>query len=54
VLEKAAAGDPSDIFAVATEMFLAAPAMLQARQPALYNCMRLFYRVDPARWKTKP
>ena len=42
---------PGDIFAVATEMFLGAPALLQQRQPELYNRLRLFYKVDPARWK---
>jgi MtfA peptidase len=42
--------DPADIFAVATEMFLAAPALLRERQPALYADLRQFYHVDPARW----
>jgi hypothetical protein len=42
--------DPADIFAVATEMFLTAPALLRERQPALYADLRLFYHVDPARW----
>jgi Mlc titration factor MtfA (ptsG expression regulator) len=52
VLEKAAAGEPSEVFGVATEMFLGAPALLQQKQPALYDCLRRFYSVDPARWKT--
>jgi hypothetical protein len=42
--------DPADIFAVATEMFLGASALLRDRQPELYGAMRLFYQVDPARW----
>ncbi|HWB03018.1 MAG TPA: zinc-dependent peptidase [Verrucomicrobiales bacterium] len=53
LLEKAAQGEAIDVFAVATEMFLAVPALLQRQHPALYEAMRLFYRVDPARWKTK-
>lgn len=44
---------PADIFAVATEMFLAAPALLQQRKPELYTSLRLFYLVDPARWTLK-
>ena len=53
LLEKSAAGDPSDVFAVATEMFLATPAVLQQQHPALYDAMRHFYKVDPARWTLK-
>jgi MtfA peptidase len=53
LLESAAQGEAVDVFAVATEMFLAAPNLLQQRHPALYNGMRLFYRVDPARWKIR-
>ncbi len=53
LLEKSAAGDPSDVFAVATEMFLATPAVLQQQHPSLYDAMRHFYKVDPARWTLK-
>lgn len=52
-LEKAAAGDAADVFAVATEMFLATPAVLQQRHAVLYNNLRQFYKVDPARWALK-
>ncbi len=45
--------DPQDVFAVATEMFLAEPARLQQRHPEFYNDLRLFYRIDPARWPGK-
>ena len=49
-LDNLVEGDPSDVFAVATEIFYAAPASLKASHPALYNSLRLFYKVDPARW----
>jgi len=52
-LEKIHHGDAGDVFAVATEVFFAAPAVLQQSQPALYNALRHFYRVDPARWSVK-
>jgi MtfA peptidase len=51
VLEKAATGDTGDVFALATEMFYAAPARLQQHHPELYERLRLFYLIDPARWK---
>ena len=53
LLEKAAAGDPPEVFAIATEMFLSAPAVLQQHCPELYAAMRQFYHVDPARWTLK-
>ncbi|HEX2750098.1 MAG TPA: zinc-dependent peptidase [Verrucomicrobiales bacterium] len=53
LLEKASAGEPVEVFAVATEMFLGAPALLRQKHPALYEGLRLFYRVDPARWAGK-
>ena len=53
LLEKSAAGEGADIFALATEMFLAAPALLQQHHPVLYAAMRQFYHVDPARWTLK-
>lgn len=49
-LENITAGEPVEIFAVATEVFFADPAGVQAKQPALYTALRAFYRVDPARW----
>ena len=53
LLEKSATGEGSDIFAIATEMFLATPALLQQHHPELYAAMRQFYHVDPARWTLK-
>jgi|GEM_PF-2753734 len=49
----AAIFESADIFAVATEMFLGVPAVLQQRQPELYAAMRMFYQIDPARWMTQ-
>lgn len=53
-LEKAVPGsDPVEVFAIATEVFYAAPAVLLQTHPALYDALRLFYRVDPARWAAR-
>jgi Mlc titration factor MtfA (ptsG expression regulator) len=53
MLEKIHSGEAGDVFAMATEVFLAAPAVLQQSQPALYDALRHFYRVDPSRWSLK-
>ncbi len=53
ILEEVHPGESRDVFAVATEVFLAAPAVLQQGRPALYDALRHFYRVDPARWSLK-
>ena len=53
VLEKAATGEAADVFAVATEMFLAAPDVLKQQHPAFYDALRHFYLIDPARWSLK-
>jgi Mlc titration factor MtfA (ptsG expression regulator) len=53
ILENAATGETAEIFAIAVEMFLNAPARLQQQRPELYERLRQFYRVDPARWKPK-
>ncbi|MDP1651820.1 MAG: zinc-dependent peptidase [Rhodocyclaceae bacterium] len=42
-----AAEHPSEFFAVASEVFFEAPALLQAEYPAVYAQLRLFYRQDP-------
>lgn len=46
-------GDSDDVFAIATEMFYAAPDLLQKKHAKLYSAMRHFYCIDPARWKSK-
>ncbi len=40
--------NPGEFFAVATEVFFALPAEMQAEKPALYEVLRDFYRQDPA------
>jgi len=52
-LEKTVPGEPADVFAIATEIFYALPAALQQTHPALYDALRLFYRVDPGRWAAR-
>jgi hypothetical protein len=41
---------PAEFFAVATETFFERPHRLQKHHPEVYEQLRLFYRVDPARW----
>ena len=53
VIPASVKGEPEDIFAVATELFLAAPAVLKQQQPGFYNALRHFYLVDPDRWSLK-
>jgi Mlc titration factor MtfA (ptsG expression regulator) len=45
-----AAEHPAEFFAVITEAFFEAPAKLKRDSPELYEQLRLFYRLDPARW----
>jgi Mlc titration factor MtfA (ptsG expression regulator) len=42
-----AAEHPSEFFAVASEVFFEAPALLREEYPAVYDQLRLFYRQDP-------
>lgn len=42
-----AAQDPVECFAVLSEYFFSAPALLDERFPALYQCFKGFYRQDP-------
>ena len=48
LLRSYAATNPGEFFAVATEVFFALPAELQAEKPDLYGVLRDFYRQDPA------
>ena len=48
---RADAGDsPAEFFAVATEFFFEAPQRLREAFPAVYQQLRLFYRIDPMAW----
>jgi hypothetical protein len=49
-LDPYAASEPAEFFAVATETFFMQPRELQARHAALYAQLRMYYRLDPARW----
>lgn len=44
-----AAESPAEFFAVLTELFFEAPALLSREYPAVYGQMRAFYRQDPRR-----
>ena len=46
-LDSYAATDPAEFFAVASEIFFTAPALLCADYPAIYTQLRGFYRQDP-------
>jgi MtfA peptidase len=50
VMDKYGADDPAEFFAVATEAFFARSTLMLKDHPELYEQLRLYYRVDPARW----
>lgn len=49
-LDPYAASAPEEFFAVLTEAFFELPEELQAEYPAVYACLRDYYRVDPRAW----
>jgi Mlc titration factor MtfA (ptsG expression regulator) len=49
VLDDYGASDPAEFFAVATECFFELPRVLQKRHPKLYDELKSYYRLDPAR-----
>lgn len=46
-LDPYAADSPAEFFAVVSEYFFAAPAILHAHAPAVYRQLQLYYRQDP-------
>lgn len=50
VVDDYGAGDPAEFFAVVTESFFERPLALRREQPALYDVLARYYRVDPASW----
>jgi Mlc titration factor MtfA (ptsG expression regulator) len=50
LLDRYAAEDPAEFFAVATEAFLESPDEFRSAYPALYVLLRDFYGLDPATW----
>lgn len=49
-LDPYAATAPAEFFAVLTEAFFELPGELVAEYPAVYACLRAYYRVDPGTW----
>jgi len=49
-LDPYAASEPAEFFAVLTEAFFELPRELLREYPALYACLRAYYRVDPGAW----
>lgn len=43
---------PAEFFAVATEHFFEQPEQLHKNEPALFNLLADFYRLDPTRWNS--
>lgn len=50
LLDPYAASAPAEFFAVATEAFFETPRELEAQHLGVYEQLRRYYRVDPARW----
>ncbi|WP_126453618.1 zinc-dependent peptidase [Sulfuriflexus mobilis] len=44
------ATNPAEFFAVVTETFFEQPLILKKEKPALYEELRVFYKIDPADW----
>mgnify|MGYP003956342907 CR=1 FL=1 len=40
----------AEFFSCATESFFERPSALKEKHPAIYGCMKNFYRLDPAEW----
>lgn len=50
LIDPYAATAPAEFFAVVTEVFFGQPVELEAQHARLYQQLRKYYRVDPARW----
>lgn len=50
-LDPYGAESPAEFFAVISETFFQVPEAMRAAHPALYDQLRRFYGVDPARWE---
>jgi Mlc titration factor MtfA (ptsG expression regulator) len=50
LLDPYAVSAPEEFFAVATEAFFETPRELEAQHAGVYEQLRRYYRVDPARW----
>jgi len=50
VLNKYGATNPAEFFAVATETFFEKPKQMVKKHPELYDELRNYYKLDPAKW----
>ncbi len=50
VMDSYGATNPAEFFAVATETFFEKPRQMERKHPELYEELREFYQLDPARW----
>ena len=50
VLNKYGATNPAEFFAVATETFFEKPRQMEKKHPELYDELRNYYKLDPAKW----
>lgn len=50
ILNKYGATNPAEFFAVATETFFEKSRQMQKRHPQLYDELRSYYKLDPAKW----
>jgi MtfA peptidase len=50
LLDPYAATAPAEFFAVVTEFFFERPTELEREHPTLYEQLRRYFRLDPARW----
>jgi Mlc titration factor MtfA (ptsG expression regulator) len=53
LLDQYGATNPSEFFAVATEVFFERPRALKARHPALYSQLQQFYKQDPTTYSVE-
>jgi Mlc titration factor MtfA (ptsG expression regulator) len=52
LLDKYGATSPAEFFAVATECFFLKALEMESRHPELYEQMKIYYRQDPAHYRT--
>ncbi len=50
VLDPYGASEPAEFFAVATEAFFEKPRQLEKKRPELYQELKSYYQLDPAKW----
>ena len=53
VIDAYGAVSPVEFFAVATESFFEKPLQMKQKLPELYEQFKIFYNLDPAKWRDK-